>query len=231
VYAWDLESQMHIASLQADNSVSYLAFSPLLDEILIRSTDGNLQIWTLNGNRLQFSFTGHTDTVAGVAYSPDGDLVASSSEDGVIVWDRTLHPVRRTMIHHPDSLIDGRFSPDGSRFVTRSENGTKWLWEARTGKPIRCLKKSSDYIMMGGDPQGSLFVGNDEIVFLGHESGIWSSSDGRRLGAPVHFYVTLGDSVIFSPDGRFCAVFESFRPFWNVSPALRLFEIRTGRAW
>jgi hypothetical protein len=141
---------------------------------------------------------GHTGPVNGVAFSPDGSRLATTSEDGTVrVWDpATGHPTI-TLEGHTGGVWGVAFSPDGRQLATASEDGTVRLWDPATGHPTTTLK--------------------------GHTGGVWGvafSPDGRQLAsASYDGTVRLWDpatghpttaleghagwvrAVAFSPDG------------------------------
>jgi WD40 repeat protein len=72
--------------------------------------------------------------VVGVAWSPDGKRLASSSEDGwVKVWDvRTRHVVL-SLERDRDRVWGVAWSPDGRRLASTLDKTVK-VWDARTGQ-------------------------------------------------------------------------------------------------
>jgi hypothetical protein len=80
-------------------------------------------------NSNQRTFLGHTSWVRSVAFSPDGQRLASGSFDRTVkVWEAVSGQEARTLKGHTGTVRGVAFSPDGSRLLSGSSDQTVKLW-------------------------------------------------------------------------------------------------------
>ncbi|MFQ5858376.1 MAG: WD40 repeat domain-containing protein, partial [Anaerolineae bacterium] len=74
---------------------------------------------------------GHRSMVQEVAFSPDGQMLASGSSDHtVILWDlATRQPIGPPLAGHTDEVWSVAFSPDGKRLASASLDNTVIVWD------------------------------------------------------------------------------------------------------
>ncbi|MFF9624872.1 caspase family protein [Streptomyces griseosporeus] len=75
--------------------------------------------------------------VAAVAFSPDGRLLATGSEDNTArLWDLTTGAQLHQVLHRgaPNGVVSVAFSPDGRLFATASHDQTIQLWRLKADR-------------------------------------------------------------------------------------------------
>ena len=134
-----------------------------------------------------------------VAFSPNGDTIASGSLDGIIRLWKTATIKRRKALHgHSDVVTSVAFSPGGSTLASGSWDNTIRLWNADTGKHLQTFHGHSDRVTsVAFSPNGDIIAsgGWDNTIRL------WGADKGEQLGT-LKGHTGWVWSVAFSPDGR-----------------------------
>ncbi|KAL2845461.1 hypothetical protein BJY01DRAFT_247722 [Aspergillus pseudoustus] len=142
---------------------------------------------------------GHTDYVQSVCVSPDGQQLASASEDGTIkLWYPGTGQLQQTLSGHSEGVGSVRFSHDGQQLVSGSYDGTVKLWDPTTGGLTQTFKGNSGTvhsICISPDGQRLAFGSDDGTVKL-WEPGMSRPLHTLRGNSGPIFYVA------FSPNGQ-----------------------------
>jgi WD40 repeat protein len=78
--------------------------------------------------------------VNAIAFSLDGQLLASGSDDRtVIIWETATGRSKRTLKGHDLTVLSVAFSADGSLLASGSGNASVVLWDVKSGKLDRVL--------------------------------------------------------------------------------------------
>ncbi len=96
---------------------------------------GYAKLWDVTtGEELIGQLPGHTGGVWSVAFSPDGQHVALTSEGLVEVWDLRTHKLLHTLRGHKSFIYAVAFSPDGRYLASGGWDQTIRLWDRATGR-------------------------------------------------------------------------------------------------
>lgn len=143
----------------------------------------------------------HLSSINTIAFSPDGQTIASGSADRTVkLWKLNSTVPRSTLAGH-SSLIDAvAFSPDGQIIASGSWDYTIKIWDVETGELIhtfaehsgwiKCIAISSDrQILASGSADRTIKIwnlntGEVQKTLSGHSSAVHSiviSQDGKTL--------------------------------------------------
>jgi WD40 repeat protein len=144
---------------------------------------------------------GHTDWVAGVAFSPNGRLLASVGDDGVI---RLCDPTTGQVITDLESRVGVRqvaFSPDGKLMASASQDGTIWLWNLATSQPVFILEGHTGMV------EGVAFSSDNKLLASASTDRtirLWDPATGQPMTI-LRGHHSAVSAVAFSPDGQLLA--------------------------
>ncbi|MFE1901394.1 hypothetical protein [Streptomyces yangpuensis] len=161
VRLWDVRRRALVGEPWAcrTGAVRALAFSPDSRHIAVGSTDLDVSVWDVTGERpvetARMEFSG---SVTQVCFSPDGLLLAASGTSGLIVW--------RTEDWHPTSLSTHStqgvaFSADGRLLAALGGTGVG-LWTGDTLEHLRVVDAGS-----GGLRHNLAFAADGSVLAIG----------------------------------------------------------------
>lgn len=107
-------------------------------------TRQTVQVWNATNGQEILTLEGHTALVSSLAFSPDGQRIASGSMDQTVkVWDVTSGQQSHDLKGHTGLVRSVAFSPDGRQLATAAENTIK-VWDTESGQEILALKSYSE---------------------------------------------------------------------------------------
>lgn len=153
----------------AHNSyVSRLEFSPQGDFIVTGGGDYVTKAWDLSGQQLaNASFPKQKSPIRGLAISPDGNLVAASSNTTINVWNMQ-EKESKSFQGHRKPIRSVSFNSTGDRIVSTSDDGTIKIWN-REGEVIQTLRGHLSEVLDADFSPDSKYIassGGDGVIRL-----------------------------------------------------------------
>lgn len=180
---------------------------------------------------------GHGDYISCMAYSPDGNIIASGSHDQTVrLWDVKTGEHIRTLTGHQDDITFLSFSPDGSTLISGSRDMTINFWDITSGElklPFAIQGVISDKIETKEKIKRTFFNSDRSILITAGESRtihMWDSTTGKLKQTfsdknednKETSSVSRVEAILFSPDGK--SILSLVNDY-----EIRMWDIATGK--
>ncbi len=241
VRLWDAKTGRPLRTFAGHtDSVNSVLFSPDGQTLASGSDDGTIHLWDARtGAYLRTPPVNRTSVglwstsrglfrsqfedaypVSSVVFSPDGQTLASGSDDNTIrLWNARTGTHLRTLTKHVGAVSSVAFFPDGQRLVSASyDDRTISLWDVRTGAHLHTLTGHTDWVSsVAFSPDGQrLASGSDDRTIR-----LWEVNRGTHLRT-LTGHTDWVANVAFSPDGQRLASVSR-------DDTVLLWDVETGR--
>jgi WD40 repeat protein len=166
---------------------------------------------------------GHDGGISGLALSPNGALLASSSLDGTVrLWDTSSGRIRRILRGRDVELYAVAFGCAGKDIVMTGNRGTISVYDHDSGRlvrELRGLKGWSVALAVSLDGRDAAAWGMDGRILVWDIEG---RGEPRILKGEINKW---GMALAWSPDGHVLAAGRASITLWDVASASRLAEL------
>jgi WD40 repeat protein len=180
------------------DAANSLAFSPNSRMLAVAGALGSVRLWDLATHSAKV--LAGTAPVKAVAFSSDGALVATGSEDGLAsVWNAASGEPLATLAGSRGSIVDVAFDPSGNLLAsTATGEYDARVWRALPG----------DLLSQVAEPElhaFDLLAGGTRVLTVGSgEVELWNTLDGSLVVQRSFGNATSNEQI--SPDGRYAAL-------------------------
>lgn len=145
------------------------------------------------------TFTQPFGTVPSTAISPDGRLLASGAESGVItIWQLSNYQPILILEGHTSNVSKLAFRPDGRRLASSSIDGTIRIWDVETGLPHRVIEGSQPLVYcVAFSPDGRYLASGGAGSFI----HLWDPETAALICRLAVAPDSVTRTVAFHPDG------------------------------
>jgi len=195
-------------SLDLQESVRSLAFTP--DGSALAAAGGDtedfaIHIWDVASGQKIGVLGGHSGIVWNVAFSPDGQMLASVSSDGTAkIWDWRNGDILK-ILDFPDQVGSVSFSPDGQTLAVgglddlQNLRAAIWIFSTSSWQPLLKIPESINITALSYTPNGRWLVGGG----ASRNVQVWRTSDGTSMFTLNHAHQVL--DVTIAPDSSTAA--------------------------
>jgi WD40 repeat protein len=137
--------------------------------------------------------------VRAVAFSPDGLLIASGSDDNLVrLWKAGTGEFVHELSGNLGEVTSVAFNGDGTRIVSGGLDTSEHLFDTATGEELKFLTGHHETVTsVALDPAGEHILSGSEDQTV----RLWNASNGQMIGRPINAFTGRILKVAFSPDG------------------------------
>ncbi len=201
---WDpVEGTMMGQPIKAHGKwITAIAWEPLHrnrdgERVATASKDGTAKVWNVRTRRMEYTLSGHLDSVEGLRWGGEGFIYTGSRDRTVKVWgaesdgDRRAGVLVRTLVGHGHRVNVLACSSD---YINRT-GGYDQYGKVAADPYAAAVAKYAEF--KKHNPKEIIVSGSDDFTLI-----VWSPTEGKQPLKRLTGHVQAVNDVKFSPSGR-----------------------------
>ena len=181
----------------------------------LMNTFGSISILNFTTCSVVSNFTGHSDEINSISYSPNGLFLVSGSSDNLIkIWSTETWTLNSTLVGHSNWVRSVLFSPCGNFIASGSNDKTVRIWNFIEKTEETCLYGHLNEIFsISFSPNGKFLVsGSSDNSLI-----VWNL-ESERQEITLAGHSNWVRSVVFAYDGKYVisAGYDNVIRIWNL---------------
>lgn len=146
---WDLRTRKEALSFKHKCQLLTVVSGKHSREFFFAGIDNQIHCFNMKMNKIEYSLTGHSDTITGLGLSNDGNFICSNSMDKTVrVWNiksffsetRCLGVLTGNSNNFEKNLIRCAWSANDEYIAAGSADRSVYVWSVKTGELVNRLQ-------------------------------------------------------------------------------------------
>ncbi len=178
VQIWDIKNKKTIQTIPAHKQeVAALAFSRTGNRLISTGSDGLINIFDAHPQTDFLKLHLSTNSITGIAYSPDGRSVAFIADNNTAkILNTSCWQVQKSLMGHTAPITSVIYSPDNKYILTAGRDKVAILYDAQSGEMIKIFPHPAPVL------SASFSFDSRKIVTTDNSSAfLWDVATGKQL--------------------------------------------------